>query len=389
MIFAGIAWTGRGFEVATLDADGTPVAPSAHFPAGSVAAMTQALLAMDRPDAPLVCVVESTNGMIDGGLMAAGLRVHRADPWNLPPRPDFGSVDALTLARAAVAGLPGLTRLVLEDGSLTGRSDDHARGVRDAEPGLHALTAAGRCFTHGDREDDDRLLALTFDDGPNPPYTNRILDVLDRYGVPATFFCVGLHARAHTEELSRMAEAGHGFGNHTYSHPFLPDLSPRELALQLERTDEAIAAGGGTAKRRMFRPPYGSRSREVMSWLAADDDTTVVLWDVDPGDWAMPGAQTIACSILDQVRPGSIALMHDGGGDRSQTAEALPAVIEGLLARGYRFALVEDLLPRPGSPASRHASATAPASAALGRVEITISGGTSSSGATSPASSGR
>jgi peptidoglycan/xylan/chitin deacetylase (PgdA/CDA1 family) len=343
MRFAGIAWTACGFDVALLAADGTPAAPVEHFPAGSGRRLLEHLTALDRPEDPLVCVVESTNGMVDGGMMAAGLRVHRADPWNLPDRPGFGSVDATTLARAAVTGLPELTRLVLDEGSLTGRGADHERGVRDAAPGLATLTAAGRCFTAGDRNG-EKTIALTFDDGPNPPHTNRVLDVLDSYGVPATFFCVGLHASAHTEELARMAEAGHGFGNHTWSHPFLPDLSARELALQLERTDEAIAAGGGSTKRRMFRPPYGSRSPEVLSWMNADDDHTVVLWDVDAEDWAMPGAEAITRTVLDQARPGSIVLMHDGGGDRSQTGEALPAVIEGLLERGYRFALVEDLL---------------------------------------------
>jgi peptidoglycan/xylan/chitin deacetylase (PgdA/CDA1 family) len=344
MRFAGLAWTPRGFDIAVLAADGIPTAPTAHFPAESIAGITDALRALDRPDDPLVCVVDSTNGMIDGGLMAAGLRVVRADPWMLPSRPHLGSVDATTLARAAVDGLSGLTRLVLEEGSLTGRSADHARGVQTAEPGMRALNAAGRCLSAGERNG-DKLLALTFDDGPRPPYTNRILDVLDRYGVPATFFCVGLHAGAHPDEIVRMAEAGHGFGNHTFSHPYLPDLSPRELAVQLERTDEAIAEAGGSTKRRMFRPPYGSRSAEVVSWLATDDDHTVVLWDVDTEDWSMPGADAITRAVLDAARPGSIVLLHDGGGDRSQTAEALPAIIEGLLAQDYRLVLVEDLVP--------------------------------------------
>jgi len=346
MQFAGIAWTGNGFELAVVDGTGAPAAAPAHFPAGSVAALLEALRAMDRPDQPLVCVVESTNGMVDGGLMAAGLRVHRADPWQLPDRPPFGSVDASTLARTAATRLPELTRLVLEEGSLTGRSADSARAARDSDAQLDALTTAGRCLAHGTRDADEKVIALTFDDGPNPPYTGRILDVLERYGVPATFFCVGLHASAHTEELARMAEAGHGFGNHTYSHPFLPDLSARELAVQLERTDEAIAAGGGSTKRQMFRPPYGSRSPEVLNWLAGQaDGPTVVLWDVDATDWAMPGADAITRSVLEQARPGSIALLHDGGGDRSQTAEALPAIVEGLLGEGYRFALVEEMLP--------------------------------------------
>jgi peptidoglycan/xylan/chitin deacetylase (PgdA/CDA1 family) len=173
-----------------------------------------------------------------------------------------------------------------------------------------------------------------------------VLDVLERYGVPATFFCVGLHASAHTEELARMAEAGHALGNHTWSHPFLPDLSVREFEVQLERTFGALEDGAGVRPARLFRPPYGSRKAELLTWLGRIGGPTTVLWDVDTGDWAMPGTAAITDVVLTRVRPGSIVLMHDGGGDRSQTAEALPAVIEGLLERGYRFSRVTDLLPR-------------------------------------------
>src|SRR4051794_1801597 len=187
MLFAGIAWDGRGFEVALLDEQGAPVAEAVPFPAGQVGALTDHLLALDRSsDQPLVCIVESTNGMLDGGLMSAGLRVHRADPWVLPPRPPFGSVDAESLARVGVTRLPELPRLAIESGTLTGRGDEHARWLRDSEAGTAALTGAGRSLERA--ATDDRVIALTFDDGPNPPYTGAILDVLDRYGVPATFF---------------------------------------------------------------------------------------------------------------------------------------------------------------------------------------------------------
>jgi peptidoglycan/xylan/chitin deacetylase (PgdA/CDA1 family) len=344
MLFAGIAWTDRGFELVVLDEQGAP-AGAADFPAGQVGALTDHLRALERASAePLVCVVDSTNGMLDGGLMSAGLRVHRADPWALPPRPRFGSVDAASLARAAATRLTDLSRLAIEGGTLTGRSDDHARWLRASEPGTAALTAAGLCLERAERtDDDDKVIALTFDDGPHPAYTGAILDVLDRYGVPATFFCVGLHASAHTEELARMAGSGHRLANHTWSHPFLPDLTVGELAVQLERTDEAIAKVAGDQGPRLFRPPYGSRTPEILSWLARGESGTVVLWDVDASDWALPGADVIARTVLDQARPGSIALLHDGGGDRSQTAEALPAIIEGLLDQGYRFALVDEL----------------------------------------------
>jgi len=241
-----------------------------RFPAGQVGALTDHLLALDwSSDQPLICIVESTNGMLDGGLMSAGLRVHRADPWVLPARPAFGSVDAGSLARAGVTRLPELSRLVIESGTLTGRGDEHARWLGESEPGTAALTEAGRCLERA-RATDDKVIALTFDDGPNPPYTGRILDVLDRYGVPATFFCVGLHASAHTEELARMTEAGHRLANHTWSHPFLPDLSAAELAVQLERTDEALAAVAGELGRGSSgRPTAHAAPRSCPGWARA------------------------------------------------------------------------------------------------------------------------
>jgi peptidoglycan/xylan/chitin deacetylase (PgdA/CDA1 family) len=348
---AGIAWSGEGFGLALLDERGDQAAAVESFPAGQLAALIARLVALDRSTGGLVCVVDSTNGMVDGGLLAAGLRVHRADPWQLPDRSGLGSVDAGTLARAALPDPDRLPRLTVQDGSLTGRSADHERCLAESEEATAALARQGRCLTHGRRSADGPVVALTFDDGPNPPHTGRVLDVLERYGVPATFFCVGLHASGHPEELARMAEAGHRLANHTWSHPFLPDLSIPEFAAQLERTDEAIAAAAGAPPGpSLFRPPYGSRTPELLRWLAGQPDGPgTVLWDVEAQDWAMPGVDAIIRGVLAQAQPGSVILLHDGGGDRSQTAEALPAVIEGLLARGYRFVRIDELPADDGS----------------------------------------
>src|SRR4051794_35814520 len=336
MLFAGIAWSATGFDVAVLDAAGRVTAAPLHF--GTSQQLVEHLCRLEEEAAhELLCVMDSSNGMVDGALLARHVRVVRADPWVLPRRTGFGSVDADSLARAAVDRLAELTPLVLDEGTLTGRSSDHAGHAGDSAETVAALTEEGTCLVRGAADDDDPVVALTFDDGPNPPWTGRILDVLDRYEVPATFFCVGLQAAGHPEEPARMTEAGHRVANHTWSHPFLPDLSWPDVQLQLDRTDEVIGRDPGRDTR-LFRPPYGSATPAMFTRIAQDPGTTVVLWDVDTADWSMPGSRAIAASVLDQTRPGSIVLMHDGGGDRSQTVEALPAVIEGLKTRGFRFA---------------------------------------------------
>ena len=355
--YAGIAWAAAGFEVAVLDDGGRLVRPPARFAPGQGGELTRYLRGLAGPGQPLVAVLDSTNGVLDGRLMAAGLPVYRADPWQLPGRPLLGSVPARDLAEVARRDLAALSRLTAAGGSLTGRGAEHRAAAARSRPQATALANAGRLARHGRRAavagagpaGAAPQVALTFDDGPNPPYTGQILGILARYQVPATFFCVGLQASAHAADIARMAADGHGLGNHTWSHPFLPDLSRAELAEQLDRTDEVVARAAGGAAPGLFRPPYGSRSPDVLRWLG-ERAAPVVLWDVDPSDWARPGAAVIAGRVLMQARAGTIILMHDGGGDRSQTVTALPLVIEGLLDRGFHFTRAGDLLAAASPP---------------------------------------
>jgi peptidoglycan/xylan/chitin deacetylase (PgdA/CDA1 family) len=326
--YAGVAWGSDGYHVEVVDEQGSPSRPAVYFGPGRAAEIGRFL-----HDIADVVIVDSTSGVVDGGLVGAGLDVYRADPWQLPPRPDFGSVAAMALAEAGRRDLGALTRMTAGGGSLVGRIDEFHEGMERSEPAVRVLTEAGRCITRASTE--EPIVTLTFDDGPNPPYTNQILDILARFGVPATFFCIGLNASAYPDVVARQEAEGHTIGNHTWSHPFLPDLSQAQLGNQLDRTYEALA-GVSTSVSRYFRPPYGSRTPDVMSWLTERDDT-VVLWDIDPRDWSSPGTDAIVTAVFEQVRPGSILLMHDGGGNREQTVAALPAVIEGLLERGYRF----------------------------------------------------
>ncbi|MGW4424411.1 polysaccharide deacetylase family protein [Streptosporangium sp. NPDC004631] len=339
MWFAGVAWSPEGYDVTVVDEAGTPVAVS-RFAATGIDEPVGFLRSLaERSE--VVTVIDSTNGVLDGSLMAAGLDVYRADPWDTPVRPASGPVPSDTLARLGLDALARLTRLDIGSGTLGGRDDEADADIRRSEPLARRLTAQGGLLFHGSRA--LPRVALTFDDGPHPVHTPRVLDVLRRYRVPATFFCVGLHVQAFPDLVRRIVDEGHLLGNHTWSHPYLPDLSRQEVSRQIGRTGEAIdRAGGGTPV--LVRPPYGGRSPEVLTWLA-EEGLTTVLWDVEPCDWAMGGAAAIAGQVLDQADFGSVILLHDGGGDRSQTVEALPGILESMMARGCRFVTVDRLAP--------------------------------------------
>src|SRR6266545_4589567 len=203
------------------------------------------------------------------------------------------------------------------------------------------LARAGRWLERGDGTRPE--VALTFDDGPHPVFTPRLLDLLRDLGVPATFFCVGICAAAYPELVARTVQAGHLVGNHTWSHPYLPDLTRDEVLRQVDATGEVLRNATGAVPA-LVRPPYGSRTPEVLRWFAGQDLTTV-LWDVDARDWAGPGTEAIVHTVTTSATAGSIVLMHDAGGDRTQTLAAVPRVVASLRKRGYRFVTVDRLSP--------------------------------------------
>ncbi|MGW4726921.1 polysaccharide deacetylase family protein [Streptomyces sp. NPDC004291] len=341
--YAGIAWTDAGYRVEVLDGAGRAVTEPRDWGAARVAELIVWLRDFDGGPAPAV-VLDSTNGLLDGPMTAAGLEVYRADPWLLPPRPRFGSVTARQLAERALAAPGELARVTAEGGTLTGRAEEYFEGVRLGEPAQKALTASGRCFEHGRR--DVPKVALTFDDGPDPVFTRQVLEILDRYGARATFFCVGHHVAALPDEVRRIVAGGHGLGNHSWSHPFLFDLTPEQLREQIDRTTEELDRVAGEAPA-WFRPPYGALSPGVLAALE-EHPATLTMWDVDARDWSRPGPEQIAKTVLEGVGPGSVVLMHEGAGDRSQTVEALPAIVEGLLERGLEPVPLAELAAPPG-----------------------------------------
>lgn len=184
-------------------------------------------------------------------------------------------------------------------------------------------------------------IALTFDDGPNPPYTDQILATLQHYNVPATFFVTGIQAQKFPGLVWQEHRMGHVVGNHTWSHPQLPHLSPERVRWEIDQTSQAITRATGV-RPTLMRPPYGETNAMVRQ-QEAQANLTEALWNVDPDDWSMPGPDTIVKKVVTAAQHGSIVLMHDGGGDRSQTVAALPFIIETLQQRGFRFVTIPQL----------------------------------------------
>ncbi|MEU9048596.1 MULTISPECIES: polysaccharide deacetylase family protein [unclassified Kitasatospora] len=208
-----------------------------------------------------------------------------------------------------------------------------AAGAAATLPAAPAEAAGGTGVTAGTG---GKVVYLTFDDGPSPAYTPKVLATLARYGVRATFFEIGQNVSAHPSLTAQVARQGHSVQNHSWSHPDLRRLSGSALNSQVSSTDRAIRAQTGRTPT-CLRPPYGAVNAAVRSRAAALGKQ-VVLWSVDPTDWSRPGTEAIRSRVLNNVRPGSVILLHDGGGDRSQTVAALPAIISTLKARGYGFA---------------------------------------------------
>jgi peptidoglycan/xylan/chitin deacetylase (PgdA/CDA1 family) len=199
--------------------------------------------------------------------------------------------------------------------------------------------AGGPAFVlHGSRR--RRVVALTFDDGPWPD-TPAFVRVLERERVHATFFMIGRQVAGHGALLRRMLADGDMIGDHTWSHPVVAGAGAF-AANQIRWTESAIIRASDF-RPCLFRAPDGAVSGPLIA-LARRLGFTTIQWDVDPTDWARPGAGAIVARVLSHVGRGSIVLMHDGGGPRGQTLAALPAIVHALRRRGYRFATVTALI---------------------------------------------
>jgi peptidoglycan-N-acetylglucosamine deacetylase len=185
-------------------------------------------------------------------------------------------------------------------------------------------------------------IALTFDDGPQPIYTLQVLHILQAYGVKATFFCIGRQIPRYASIVEQVSHAGNVIADHTWDHFDLTKLSIASMQWELNGTANEIEQVTGV-RPVLFRPPYGFINTTVKN-MSAQLGLTPVMWNVDPNDWRLPGTNAIVQRVLANTGNGSVILMHDGGGNRSQTVQALPQIISGLQQRGFRFVTVPQLL---------------------------------------------
>lgn len=218
----------------------------------------------------------------------------------------------------------------------------------------------GKTLVHGPKN--ERVVALTYDDGPNPPYTDQILNVLDAEHVHATFFVVGRAVQVYPYIVRREAQAGDAIGNHTWDHGHLVLYDKGALRRTLQRTDRAIYDAAGLHTR-IMRPPFGARD-----WLVLGEvrklGYTPVMWSVPlPNDWNYPPARVIAARVLRYVGDGAIIALHDGNRgivcarahvplrlcDRRADVEATRLIVVALKQQGYRFVTIPELLQMAAS----------------------------------------
>ncbi|MCL6521414.1 MAG: polysaccharide deacetylase family protein [Firmicutes bacterium] len=264
-------------------------------------------------------------------------------------------------AAAALVALAGLARALAMGATTAPPAASPAASPSATAPGR----ATARVVTAA--RPGDHLIALTFDDGPDPRFTPEILAILRRYRAEATFFVVGQEAQRHPDLVRAIAAAGSEVASHGWSHTSFQRLSEGAMEEELARTNRLIRSLTGRPAR-LFRPPYGRYNATVLS-VAARLGMTVVLWTPghDPFDWAgaLPGLIVQRC--CNRIQGGEIILLHDGGGDRRNTVRALGAILERLRAEHYQVVTVSEMLERAarlGSTGRSAGSAAAPRPAA-------------------------
>ncbi len=262
-----------------------------------------------------------------------------------PPQAEVSSPEAAA-PQAAVAAAPQAAPAV-------------AAGLPAPAPEAAPKTASPAKVSYSSCNVEGQFLAMTFDDGPHPQHTPRLLDMLKQRGLKATFFVVGQNAAQYPEILKRIAAEGHELANHSYTHPILNPLGEGGIREQLDKTHQAVLGATGVTMK-LLRPPYGALTENMRRWTYQTFGYRTILWDVDPLDWKVRDAARVQSEILGHARAGSIVLAHD---IHKSTVDAMPETLDALAAKGFKFLTVSELLamdkPAAAKPAAAPAAKTA------------------------------
>jgi peptidoglycan-N-acetylglucosamine deacetylase len=223
-----------------------------------------------------------------------------------------------------------------------------AAGAQDSSP--TQTPSSAKPATYAQARVDQPYIAMTFDDGPSAENTPRLLEMLKQRNIKATFFLIGQNVVSNPDLVRRILAEGHEIGNHSWTHPQLSKLSDDRVTAEITQTQDAIKDASGFTPT-LLRPPYGAITPRQREWIENRFGLNIILWSVDPFDWKRPGASVITQRILSQTRPGAIILSHD---IHKQTVDAMPATLDALIAKGYKFATVSQLIamnkPKPTPP---------------------------------------
>jgi len=241
-------------------------------------------------------------------------------------------------------------------------------------PSTPAAPSGTPKFTYSSCHVDGPYVAITFDDGPSGPNTPRLLDMLKERKIHATFFFVGQCVAEYPDIVKRIVAEGHEVGNHSWSHPDLAKMSDEAVRNEIQKTHDAIVQACGVTPK-LMRPPYGAFTARQRAWANGTWGYKIILWDVDPLDWKIRNSDHVKAEILKQTQSGSITLSHD---IHKTTVDAMPATLDALIAKGFKFVTVSELIamdhpatpkpkgtPKPpAKPATADASTTPPATSA-------------------------
>lgn len=217
------------------------------------------------------------------------------------------------------------------------------QGLRNPNMNLPS-TFSGRTVTHSRGPSTQPYVAMTFDDGPHPQNTPRLLDMLRKRNIKATFYVIGGNVDRYPQIVRRIVSEGHEIGNHTYTHRKLTSLGASEVSKEMRRTQDAIVRAAGVRPRTM-RPPYGALRTDQRNAVFSQFGYPTIMWSVDPQDWKRPGPSVVTNRILKAANNGAIILAHDL---HAPTVTAMPGTFDGLLSRGFKFITVSQMLAQKG-----------------------------------------